>query len=331
MFLPRTRGLSDLLLATLCLWGACYQTPVGAALRGGMGLVIGHDASVRSVLGYYNSGVYTPEVLGQELRPLPVAVTVSEPDALAYGVYSVWETCGTEQRARALGVLKAYGVDSSSMKETRSAAKPMAHALRQLTSQLGSEDAAVLAVLCGTEPARYASERAKADGGGLHLEQLVRQLPPGYDEEISAASRALMLGRAYGLAWPVSRASPISSSFGSRTHPMLGEARWHKGIDISLPDGSPIRAAGEGRVAQSGRDGVNGVWVSVDHGRGVTTSYLHVAKAHVQRGDIVRRGQLIADSGHTGLATGPHLHYQLELGRVPVDPLRFSNGSSSTR
>jgi len=322
MFLRRTRGLLDLLLASLCLWGACYQTPVGAALRGAVGSLVGREPSVRTVLGYYNGGVYAPEVLGKELPPLPLAITVTESEALAHGVYSVWSTLDSTQRARGAELLR---------QDNLTGARGFAKLLPRLRASLGSDDAAVLAVLCGMEPARYAAERARAEGGGLDLVRLVRHLPPGYDEEISAASRALMLGCAYALSWPVARSAPLTSNFGARTHPLLGEPRWHKGVDISLPEGTPVRAAGEGVVLQSGRDDVNGVWVSVDHGRGVTTSYLHVARSHVQKGDFVRRGQRIADSGRTGLATGPHLHYQLELARVPVDPLRFSNGSTATR
>ena len=86
---------------------------------------------------------------------------------------------------------------------------------------------------------------------------------------------------------------------------------------------APVKVTSRGIVRRASQDAVTGLVLTVDHGRGVTTSYSHNSKLLVAQGQRVSRGEVIAESGSTGRSTGPHVHYQLELGRVPVDPLRF--------
>src|SRR5439155_646843 len=93
--------------------------------------------------------------------------------------------------------------------------------------------------------------------------------------------------------------------------------------DLGAMKGAPVRAVADGIVRRASTDGVNGRILVVDHGGGVVTSYCHNDELLVGDGDDVRRGQMIARSGNTGRSTGPHLHYQLDLGGEPVDPLRF--------
>jgi murein DD-endopeptidase MepM/ murein hydrolase activator NlpD len=95
----------------------------------------------------------------------------------------------------------------------------------------------------------------------------------------------------------------------------------HKGVDLSAPKGSDIYAALDGEVVLSGRHKQYGNFVAVDHGNGVVTLYAHCSRNFVQEGQVVRRGQKIAEVGRTGNATGFHLHFELRLDGTPVNPL----------
>ncbi len=114
----------------------------------------------------------------------------------------------------------------------------------------------------------------------------------------------------------------ITSKFGSRSHPILGYTRMHKGVDFGAPRGTPIYAAGRGRIAFSGRFSGYGNYIRIDHGNGYSTAYGHMnafAKG-ISRGVRVKQGQVIGYVGSTGLATGPHLHFEVLKGGVQINP-----------
>ena len=121
------------------------------------------------------------------------------------------------------------------------------------------------------------------------------------------------------LAAPV--AGNITSYFGMRRHPILGYVRLHAGIDIAAAWGSPIYAVTDGVVSYAGWHGGHGNYVRLVHGGGIETGYGHMSRFAVRVGTHVARGQVIGYVGATGLATGPHLHYELFRGGQPVDPL----------
>ena len=109
----------------------------------------------------------------------------------------------------------------------------------------------------------------------------------------------------------------------SRMHPILDRARPHEGIDITAPTGTPILAAAKGTVKFVGIDGGYGLSVEVDHGYGVVTRYAHASKALVKRGEQVVRGDTIARVGQTGLAIGPHLHYEVLVNGKATNPRQW--------
>jgi murein DD-endopeptidase MepM/ murein hydrolase activator NlpD len=124
----------------------------------------------------------------------------------------------------------------------------------------------------------------------------------------------------------------LSSLFSNnRYHPVLRITRPHKGIDIAARVGEPIMAAAAGRVTFSGhRANGYGYMVEIDHGFGYVTRYAHASRLHVKTGETVQRGQHIADVGATGLVSGPHLHYEVEVNGREVDPLNFIIGDALT-
>jgi len=116
----------------------------------------------------------------------------------------------------------------------------------------------------------------------------------------------------------------LTSAFSSmREHPILHIARPHEGIDVTAPMGSPIEAPAAGTVTDAGWETGYGNTVTIDHGYGIVTKFAHASKLLVRTGQRVSRGQRIALVGNTGLATGPHLHYEVHVNGRPVDPLKY--------
>ncbi len=109
----------------------------------------------------------------------------------------------------------------------------------------------------------------------------------------------------------------------SRVHPIFKEARPHEGIDISAPIGTPIHVAANGRVERVRDQPGYGKTVTIDHGYGVRTFYAHISKVVVRVGEWVERGDKIAEVGRTGIATAPHLHYEVLVNGRPVNPDRY--------
>jgi murein DD-endopeptidase MepM/ murein hydrolase activator NlpD len=117
--------------------------------------------------------------------------------------------------------------------------------------------------------------------------------------------------------------APVSSGFGTRVHPILGEVRMHTGLDYAAGTGVAIKAAGRGVVIWAGPRGGYGNAVVLDHGRGLATLYAHQSRVNVTVGQRVNPGQVIGFVGQTGMSTGPHLHFEMrELG-TPVDPMLY--------
>ena len=115
----------------------------------------------------------------------------------------------------------------------------------------------------------------------------------------------------------------LSSGYGLRHDPFTGRSRFHRGIDFSVPTGTPVRATADGVVVRIRRDRGLGKMIRIDHGNGLTTTYAHLSRWLVRKGDRVRRGQVIAESGNTGRSTAPHLHYEVRVQGRNVNPLPY--------
>jgi murein DD-endopeptidase MepM/ murein hydrolase activator NlpD len=121
--------------------------------------------------------------------------------------------------------------------------------------------------------------------------------------------------------WPVE--GKVTSSFGEREDPFNGEGAFHAGLDISAPSGTVIRATGDGLVESAAMMSGYGRQVVVDHGHGVRTVYGHMAGMIVMAGQKVVRGQILGYVGQSGRSTGPHLHYEVRINNVPVNPHKY--------
>jgi len=115
-------------------------------------------------------------------------------------------------------------------------------------------------------------------------------------------------------------APEVSSNYGKRTDPIDGSSKFHTGIDVAAQEGSPVLAAAPGTVRRAGRRGGYGNAVEIDNGGGLSTLYGHASALAVKEGDQVEAGQPIAFVGHTGRATGSHLHFEVRKDGKPTDP-----------
>jgi len=121
--------------------------------------------------------------------------------------------------------------------------------------------------------------------------------------------------------WPAMRW--VTSGFGFRTNPFTGLNQMHEGVDISNRVGTPVIASADGIVSDTGNDWAHGKIVVISHGFGLTSRYSHLSKISVGVGQKVKRGDKIAEVGMTGKTTGPHLHYEVRLNGIPVNPMRY--------
>ena len=116
----------------------------------------------------------------------------------------------------------------------------------------------------------------------------------------------------------------LTTSYGMRIHPFYKTLQSHQGVDYAIPEGSRVFATADGRVKEVAlRSSTSGQTIVIDHGNGYETSYSHLSKASVRKGQQVRRGDIIALSGDTGLSLAPHLHYEVRLHGMRVDPIHY--------
>lgn len=163
----------------------------------------------------------------------------------------------------------------------------------------------LLVVPNGKAPRRATMIASRSGTGGSH-----RVVPEAPSAPVTRSS---------GLIWPLT--GEITDRFGWRTHPVYGTKNYHEGIDIAVSSGTPIRAVAAGRVVLAEWYGGYGLTIKVDHGNGLVSRYSHYSELLVKVGDTVEAGQVIANSGNTGLSTGPHLDFGLYRDNVPIDPL----------
>ncbi len=168
----------------------------------------------------------------------------------------------------------------------------------------------------GIKLPKKSSTNTENSGGPFIAEQAQYQ-----DELIYRADRYLKTIQVLPLGRPVP--GRVTSSYGKRKDPLNRKAAFHTGVDFRGKRGQEIRATADGVIKKAFRNGGHGKYVMIDHGNGYTTSFSHMQKYLVRRGDRVKRGQIIGHIGNTGRSTGPHLHYEIALDGKTVNPYNF--------
>ena len=126
------------------------------------------------------------------------------------------------------------------------------------------------------------------------------------------------------ILWPV-KYGKITSKFGNRTHPVLKSVKFHRGVDIAVSIGTPVYSGIKGRVTFAGRKGNYGNLVEIEGNDGIKVRYAHLNSIDVVTGQKVSDGEKVAETGNTGMSTGPHLHYEIIIDENPVNPLNFAH------
>jgi murein DD-endopeptidase MepM/ murein hydrolase activator NlpD len=174
-------------------------------------------------------------------------------------------------------------------------------------------------VLTKHELAKIQNDRAKLEKALEEYEETSKEIEAEIKKsELANSGEVLGTGK---MLWPVK--GRLSSGFGWRVHPVLKTKKYHNGQDIAVPSGTPVYAADSGKVVVSGWTGGYGNYIAIDHGHGISTGYGHNSRLLVSVGEKVVKGQKISLSGNTGLSTGPHLHFEVRLKGVPVNPLPY--------
>ena len=123
--------------------------------------------------------------------------------------------------------------------------------------------------------------------------------------------------------WIMPHPGEISSVYGERVHPVTGEVNTHNGIDIAASYGENVCTVHSGTVEKTGTDNVNGNYIIVNHGEGITSVYIHLSVICVNPGQMLQPGEKIGEVGSTGVSTGPHLHFEIKENGVSVNPEKY--------
>lgn len=163
------------------------------------------------------------------------------------------------------------------------------------------------------------------------LDRLARQLEQSSDHMMVLEAELLLRQASQGkllMDRPVTESGYVSSVFGIRSDPFTGRRARHEGLDFADDLGAPILAAESGVVLRADRHAQYGNSLDIDHGNGLVTRYGHTSRLLVNKGDLVKRGQPIAEVGSTGRSTGPHLHFEVLKNGVPQNPIRYLSARS---
>jgi len=228
-------------------------------------------------------------------------------------VYIISIAVSTVEYYKMKNDLNYYSQQFSEVSTTISSLKKAENEFKRLFS-LGSRD-------------KVLENMKTSDSGSLDIENLKKQIINSI-ETVGDIKEYLQVKRDVYLSTPKGFPVPggISSPFGMREHPQSGEENFHSGIDLSIPQKTPVMATADGIVSFSGINGGSGNLVVLEHGHGYTTLYAHNSKLKVKVGQKVKRGDVISYSGSTGNSTGPHVHYEIWKNGRPVNPINYLKG-----
>jgi murein DD-endopeptidase MepM/ murein hydrolase activator NlpD len=148
--------------------------------------------------------------------------------------------------------------------------------------------------------------------------------PTAGDAEVTTAYSSPIPQRGISVPsrMPLEGAS-LTSGYGMRTHPVMGGRRKHDGVDLAAPTGTPVYATADGIVSRADWYSSYGLYISLEHGASMQTRYAHLSRLAVAAGDSVKKGELIGYVGSTGRSTGPHLHYEVRVEGLAVNPIPY--------
>lgn len=182
-----------------------------------------------------------------------------------------------------------------------------------------------------TQPVREAQGEV-VDNGDARFKSLfaswtaLERTAPASGPSVDAANAFSSPLREAGISVPSRmplEGAALTSGFGMRSHPVLGGRRQHQGIDLAAPTGTPVYATADGVIGRADWYSSYGLYISINHGAAMETRYAHLSRLAVAAGDTVKKGDLIGYVGSTGRSTGPHLHYEVRVDGLAVNPIPY--------
>ncbi len=232
-----------------------------------------------------------------------------------------------QQRVQLLALSQKIDQINGKMQELRE----FDHKLKVMVNMEAGEESGQFLGMGGSSTSAFDPDQG-VEKAHRNLVRLMHRSLESLDDEVSICTRdkkelfkylknqKAML-RCTPSIWPTK--GWISSGFGTRVSPFTNQKEFHQGLDICTRRETPIVAPADGVVSEVGSNYGYGKILSVKHGYGLKTRYAHVHEILVKKGEYVKRGQTVALVGSTGRTTGPHLHYEVHLNDVPVNPLRY--------
>lgn len=237
------------------------------------------------------------------------------------------EKANEEKDVQLISLAKRINRMSKNMVES----KAFVNQLRVMVNLEPNEDNTQFLGVGGSDPALL-NPKLVREQGHRKLVLMMHESLDNLDTEVSAQTKDMSDLKSYltdqksmlactPSIWPAR--GWVSSRFGYRVSPFTNKKEFHRGLDICTRIGSPIVAPADGVVSYAGKDYGYGNIITLSHNYGLKTRYAHMKKILVKKGQSVKRGQEIGLVGKTGRTTGPHLHYEVHLNGVPVNPLQY--------
>jgi murein DD-endopeptidase MepM/ murein hydrolase activator NlpD len=277
------------------------------------------------------------------LRSVLAVVTTVVTLPVLIGLGAAWKA--KADVAEIFAANSALELENGSFRGATEALTGQIAALQAAVSDLGGK-AALDPSLQSAMDKLPAIVKNRAMGGGSALEAaavpgltspentfgLLKDLLQGIESRLRTVSsdveRRNVLAASTPSIWPTQ--GWLTSRTGGRSDPFTGEADYHPGLDISADKGTPVYATADGSISQASYSGAYGNLVVIEHEFGIETRYGHLSAFRIQRGQPVKRGDLIGLVGATGRATGPHLHYEVRVNGRILNPLQFLLNSRRT-
>ncbi|MEO0601581.1 MAG: M23 family metallopeptidase [Myxococcota bacterium] len=320
---PHLRGgLLDVVIVLVVMLTVVAETPVGGMVRYLAERVRNDNAEMPSLTAYFTSEESWISPFIGEIEVMPPEASPPEPSDPG-ALPEPWRTAA--RAAMSDGLPR----NLKKMLRDRGWSPTLAQSLvllDELWEEYGDAEIVMELATVGGEQRERAIARAVAAGEwdpdrySGHRRYLSAGAMRQGDRYVAGT---LALGTVLQITWPIAGNPEISSPYGYRIHPVRGVRHFHNGVDMRVAIGTPVRSAQSGRVSMVGNSNTSGKYVVVDHGHGVTTSYLHLDSHDVGWGEEVEAGQVIGKSGNTGMSTGPHLHFIVRVGGRSIDGGRF--------
>jgi murein DD-endopeptidase MepM/ murein hydrolase activator NlpD len=207
----------------------------------------------------------------------------------------------------------------------------------ELQEQIDEANALIIALQNNID--EYQEEYAQLQEEESKLQKEIDSMAEELNRQAAAAAEAAKSssysydesgdGVAYGnFIWPSASSNHVTSTYGTRLHPIYHTYRTHNGVDIGASYGSNVLAADGGKVTKAGYNSSYGYYIMINHGNGTSTLYAHMSKLLVSAGTSVSQGQVIGLVGSTGVSTGPHLHFEVYVNGSRTNPLNYFSSSS---